>query len=278
MLDEEEGGAARAPQGRDVVEDVAAEGRVDARHGLVEEHDRRAGHQGAGDLEELPLAARERAGIVARLGGEAEGREQANRGFARCRLRRPRPSGRKDQRGEVLARLVARGEQHVVHDRHAGQHAGELEGANQPEIGDAVRRHAGNVAAGEPDGAGIRPAKAAEEVEHGRLAGAVRADQRGDRAALDVEARAGDGEQAVEGLHRATDFKDRAGGRGHGRTRISARLPRSPWGRSRLRSRRKNPTMMKRSEACCPAESAVSKRRVPSRSVQKRMPPRTTPP
>jgi hypothetical protein len=52
---------------------------------------------------------------------------------------------------------------------------------------DRVRRHAGDVLAVEHDTAGGRLVDAGEHVEERRLAGAVRADQRDDRASRDRE-------------------------------------------------------------------------------------------
>ena len=50
-----------------------------------------------------------------------------------------------------------------------------------------VRRPAGDVLAIQPDLAGIRREQPGDDVEQGRLAGAVRADQAGDRAARDLK-------------------------------------------------------------------------------------------
>ncbi len=65
---------------------------------------------------------------------------------------------------------------------------GGLEGPCQPLRHDAVRRIAGDVAAVEADGSGLRRDLAGEHVEQGGLAGAVGPDQRDEFSGLDVEA------------------------------------------------------------------------------------------
>ena len=59
-----------------VVEQAASEGRVDPGHRLVEEQEARLGHQRPGELEQLALAAGERAGVVVGELGQVEDLEQ----------------------------------------------------------------------------------------------------------------------------------------------------------------------------------------------------------
>jgi formyltetrahydrofolate hydrolase len=61
-----------------------------------------------------------------------------------------------------------------------------------------VRRQAGHVLAVEQDLSAARLDIAGDDVEKGRLARAVRADQAGDRPALDFQRRVFDGMNAAE--------------------------------------------------------------------------------
>src|SRR5439155_23049176 len=76
----------------------------------------------------------------------------------------------------------------------------------------------------EDDAPGVGAQEAADDVEERRLAGAVRADQRGERAALDAEGGAVDGPDAAEASRHVGHLED------HSKT-ISSRLPRIPCGR-----------------------------------------------
>ena len=117
-----------------------------------------------------------------------------------------------DQRAEeVLALLAGRAQAHVVEDRQLRQRLGELEGADHAAAGDLVRRHAGQVLALERPGALVGPVEAGEQVEEGGLAGAVRADERGDDAALHLEVVDLDGGQAAEAAGHAVGDQDRVG-------------------------------------------------------------------
>ena len=64
VLDEQEGDPVLGAQALHVVEQPPAEGRVDARHRLVEQQEARLRHQRPGELEQLALAAGERAGVL----------------------------------------------------------------------------------------------------------------------------------------------------------------------------------------------------------------------
>ncbi len=81
--------------------------------------------------------------------------------------------------------------------------------AGDLEVGQALEQELLAVAAGQRDHAFGRLVEAGDAVEHRRLAGAVRADQRGDLAALGLEGQVADGDQAAE-LHRQMlDREDR---------------------------------------------------------------------
>ena len=82
----------------------------------------------------------------------------------------------------------------------------------------AVRRQAGDVVAIEPDRAGARLQRAGEQVDQGRLAGAVRADQRVAGAELDLERDLVGGNDAAEALDEAARLE-------HGRSLRSSPPP-----------------------------------------------------
>ena len=79
-----------------------------------------------------------------------------------------------------------------MHAHRAEQLRG-LVGAGDAGAGDAPGRRAGELGAAEPDAAGVGAVEAADHVEHGGLAGAVRADHAGDAAGLGGKADVGRG-------------------------------------------------------------------------------------
>ncbi len=91
---------------------------------------------------------------------------------------------------------------HADHDvlarGHVVEEANVLERAADAPLGDRVRRLARHVLAAELDLPGGRLVDAGEHVEERRLAGAVRADQAGDRAFGDREVDVVDGDEPAE--------------------------------------------------------------------------------
>ena len=85
----------------------------------------------------------------------------------------------------VPARL--RGDAHVFQRGGVGQDVGDLVGARDALLRDAVGGQPGDVLAVEQDAAGGRPQHAGQAIEEGALAGAVRPDDGADLAALDLE-------------------------------------------------------------------------------------------
>ena len=96
----------------------------------------------------------------------------------------------------------------VLEHGQVAELAADLEGAADAHPGDAVGHQALDAIALEPDLARVGAMQAVDHVEHGGLAGAVRPDQRGDRALLDREGAAVDGLDAAEGLLRIADFEE----------------------------------------------------------------------
>ena len=85
-----------------------AEGRVDARHRLVEQQEARLGHQRPRELEQLALAAGERARVVVRELGQVEDLEQLHRLRRAPRVSRCAPGARADDQVAAAARRAGR--------------------------------------------------------------------------------------------------------------------------------------------------------------------------
>ena len=68
-----------------------------------------------------------------------------------------------------------------------------------------LRRERGRVLAGEEDLAGVRRLEAGDDAEQRRLSGAARAEERGERAALDVERDVLEGDEVAEALRDVAD-------------------------------------------------------------------------
>ena len=109
-------------------------------HRLVEHHQLGVGHQRAGHLEQLALAAGERAGEVLALLDQQEPLEQVV-GPLGVGVLLAAPQRREHRREEALAALPGGADPHVLDDGQLGEHLGELEGADHAEPGDLVGRH-----------------------------------------------------------------------------------------------------------------------------------------
>src|SRR5579883_332510 len=175
--------------------------RVEARGGLVEAEQRRPRAHGARDFEaalraigqvpRLPIGAVEQPDLV----------EPMPRPLDRARLG-PAVAGEAEQpgKGEAARPLqrVVLGDEQILERRHAREKADVLEGAGDAgELRDAeafhlLEQHAPAVAM-QGEAAGARLVEAGDAVEDGGLAGAVRADDRGDLVAI------GDGREILDG-------------------------------------------------------------------------------
>ncbi|MNT28106.1 hypothetical protein D3C72_1637690 [compost metagenome] len=87
----------------------------------------------------------------------------------------------------------------VVQHRHAAKQRDVLETARQPQLGAFGRGHARDVAALEPDLPGRRLVETGNSIEQRGLAGAVRADDRGDGTRRHAKAHAGQRLDPAEG-------------------------------------------------------------------------------
>ena len=169
-------------------------GRPQPRHHLVEQQQRRARRERARHLQPPAIGERQVRGEERRLAGEAQALENGQ--------------GARAGAGDG-AFAVQRAHDRVVEHREPRERLDELEGAADAGRAHPVRRQAADRAPAETDRAGVRPMQAGDEVEERRLAGAVRADERGDRVALDREGRPRDRAQAAKRLADLFDFEER---------------------------------------------------------------------
>ncbi len=208
VLDEEDGRPVARPHLLDALEQATRERRIHAGERFVQEHEARREHERARKLEELALAARERSGVLAGVTAQLERLEQLVRARPHFTFSASRCEGSGEQACKPLAGVVRRGKEHVVEHAHHVQRLRQLERPHEPAAGDRVGRQVVDRPAVEPDGAAACALEAGDDVEERRLARAVRADQRRDRAALDAEARAVHGADAAEALLDALDLED----------------------------------------------------------------------
>src|SRR5215467_830431 len=186
VLLHEENGHARAIDGCHRFEDPLHEHGSDAEGGLVQHEESRPRHEGAADGAHLLLAARERAGELARpLAQDGEEIEHVGEALGELGPRR---------RG-------MRAQEQVLAHRHEGEESPPLRHLHNAAAHAIVRRDAREVLAGEGDLAGPRGEGAGDHPESSGLARGVGADQGQDFPLLHVEADAVERLQiAVEGV------------------------------------------------------------------------------
>jgi hypothetical protein len=97
----------------------------------------------------------------------------------------------------------------VLLNRHVQEQPQRLERARDAGGRHAVRREPDQLALVEPDGALVRLVHAGDQVEDGRLAGAVRTDQADHLALVHGQVELGDHVQAAEGLAHAGQLEQR---------------------------------------------------------------------
>ena len=189
LLDQENGQAIIGVERADRREDLLHDQRRQAERRLVEQKQRRASHQRAGDRQHLLLASRQRAAAL----------------MLTCLEQRKQRVDMLQILGE-MRRIVGDDGAHleILQHRHAREDAAALRRLHDAEPGHFMRGHGGNIAALEQDVA-VSCARTTEDRHHQRcLAGAVAADQRDDLALFDVEIDAvQDRQHAVAGGHLA---------------------------------------------------------------------------
>src|SRR5882672_3614887 len=207
VLDEQHGDATCGDAPDDLREPRALR-RRQARRGLVEEDEARFSGQRARDLEEPSLPKGQGGNIGGAQLPQADEPHQLLRALAPLCLVAPR--GAEHHRPEAGGEARVRANQHVVDHRHAGERPVMLEGAHHAARGDAVRRQAEDRLAGEAHLAARRRIGAGDDVEGGRLAGAVRADHAEDLAFVDLEVERGHGGEPAEALGQLLDLENRS--------------------------------------------------------------------
>ena len=186
LLDHQHGDASRAQILEQLEQLLHQDGREPDR-GLVDQHQLRLEQEPAGDLQHRLLAARQRRGLRVRLA--AQHRKAIHRGVeARTKV-------------EARRRRDA-AELQIVEHRQLGKDVAALRHVADAGGDQLAWRQVGDGAVLEQDAPVAHPQHAEQRLEGGRLAGAVRSDHRGDRAALHAEAQAvQDGLAAVAGDH-----------------------------------------------------------------------------
>ena len=129
--------------------ELPCERRIDAGGRLVEHDQLRLGHQGAAELEQLLLPAREIDRAVVADGKQIELARDRDGALAQFLLARTRRRGAQHGGRERLARLVLAVQHQVLDHGELGEPARDLEGARQADLGEPVRPPAGHVGAGE---------------------------------------------------------------------------------------------------------------------------------
>jgi hypothetical protein len=195
------------------------------------------------DLQEPALTVGKVAGLDVLATGQADEPDDGGRpvlGLAERRRRRP----------AVEAAGPHDGHRHpeVLQHRVVVEQVQDLERATDPEAGAPVGREPRDVLPIEADLPGVGREQAAQQVEAGRLAGAVRADQRRQAVRLEGDADAVQDDVAAEGLPEPAGLEDRA----HRMTPVGrpaasgARVSWKPVGRRARRASPRMPSGMKR--------------------------------
>ena len=206
--DDQEGHAVLPVHAEDRLHDDLADGRMHARERLVhQDHLEGMDHQGAGDLHQHRLPARELLGEGVAVPVHRDEFELA----ARARL-----DLRHGARGGAGPLRVAR-EQDVLEHRHVPEELRDLEGAGHALRRDLVRPQAVHAPAVEMDLARVEAVEAGEDVHGGGLAGAVGADQPADLAAGQRQREPVHRDHAAEPLDDAPGLEHRRHGGGSGR-------------------------------------------------------------
>ncbi len=178
-------------------------GLLDAEAGrrLVEQQELRLRAERARHLDDLPDAVREIDDEAVAVRLEVEEVDHLLGRFAVRELERAHARQEHELLDEARFPVGVAAEQEVLQDRGVLEELDVLEGARDAAPGDLVRRHARDVLVAEDEPARARIVDPRDEVEDGRLAGAVRTDDREDLALRDVEAHAVDGANAAEVDH-----------------------------------------------------------------------------
>src|SRR5690349_18960214 len=152
--------------------DIEHRQRIDAREGLIEQHEARLGGECAGDLDAATLTARERVTHGLADVPDAQLLEQLLEQLL-------------TRRALHLARLEDG--QHVVLDGELAEHGGFLRQVAEPELRATMHRQERNVLLADADASGVTWHESDDHVEGRCLAGPVWAEQSHNLTALEAE-------------------------------------------------------------------------------------------
>ena len=185
--------------------------RVHAGSRLVQEHELRIGRQSPCNLQSPLKSVGKVLGERLAFAAQSNIRQQLLSALVRLGLllhHRPQ-----SQQCAVPSRFQAavHADQHILESGHVAEETDILEGPSQPQRSGAIGTQAADLLAIEQHLTRRRSVKAGDHVEKGRLASAVRADQTGDRAFLDIEVESAHRGQAAKMLADFSSFQQ-----GHG--------------------------------------------------------------
>ena len=144
--------------------------------GLVEQQHARARRERARDLDQPPVDMRQ---AVRRRRQRAVIADERQQRFGDGAIR-----GARGAPERIAEPPAPQRDQHIVEHAHLAEQLRGLIGARDAGARDAPGRRAGELRVAEPDAARVGPIEAADHVEHGGLAGAVRPDHAGDASGL----------------------------------------------------------------------------------------------
>ena len=158
------------------------------------------------DLERTLAPVGELAGVRVRELGQADRLEQRA-----CLVVEPRERASRAPEVERMPALALQRDTHVLEHGEVREHRRDLERAHEPHPGDCRRPRPGDFAPVVEDLPACGREEMREQVEAGRLAGAVRSDERMDRPAADRERHVLDGDEALELLGEPLRLEYRVG-------------------------------------------------------------------
>src|SRR5262249_10169808 len=135
--------------------------------------------------------------VAQRAGHRAATSRQPNRGEQSAHVVTIKGFGTRPEI-RAAAPVHEKGGLQILEHRELREDVGALERATEAHPADAVRLNAGDVTAVELHRSGIRRQMPGNQIEQGRLSGAVRADHRGDLSGLDRQADIGDSLESRE--------------------------------------------------------------------------------
>ena len=216
-------------EGADQVGDADALVRREAGQRLVEQQELGARRERQGDLEQALVAVgqvrRDGPGLV----GEADGGEEPQRLVVQVG-----EAPAVGEHREAAAMLRLRRDPHVLEHRERVEDADDLERARDAQRDDPVGEERGDGRAADPCLATVGGQEPRQEVEEGRLAGAVRADDRAQLAAAHLEGRAVHRGEGAEAPGEAADLEQGLHGRRRAGRRRGRRDRRDRRGRGRV--------------------------------------------